>query len=154
VGQISSESICCIAIRAAHFPSTVRSAPSLFTHHRVGPLLRGLLPRGLVTLNQLPCGPTSQTLLPPELRNRSRRSRVATVVSGRVVSPEPGYKNPAAVTFSPHSTVDQQGDLSHSPESRAQPRIGGRGFDLPLAIHACAFVGFSGPGIRSFAVFP
>ena len=79
---------------------------------------------------------------------------LTTVVSGRVVSPEPGYKNPAAVAFSPHSTVEQQGDLSHSPESRAQPRIGGRGLDLPLAIHACAFVGFSGPGIGNFAVFP
>jgi hypothetical protein len=47
---------------------------------------------------------------------------LATVVSGRVVSPEPGYKNPVAVTFSLHATVDQLGVLSHSPELRGQPR--------------------------------
>jgi hypothetical protein len=47
---------------------------------------------------------------------------LATVVSGQVVSPEPGYKNPFAMTFSPHPTVDQLGVLSRSPELRGQPR--------------------------------
>jgi hypothetical protein len=92
--------------------------------------------------------PCQLILLPPNKPARTATEAadpaLATVVSGRVVSPEPGYKNPVAVNFSPQPTVDQLGVLSCSPESRGPPRTvradkAGVAAAIHPRLHRCAF---------------